>query len=173
VDDDVPDALLPLPDVPLAAPLVEPVPELVSVAVPVPLTVPEAERLPEVPVVLLAVVLGEVVDAVVSVALLLAEPLGVEAVVVPGVVVVVVVVLLRSQPVAAAVARARAAITGKSFFMTSPVQSVQGGSLPARGEYIEPALATRMPSALHSGNARTRAARSCRREEYLREELQA
>jgi hypothetical protein len=164
VDDDVPDALLPLPDVLLAAPLVEPVPELVSVAVPVPLTVPEAERLPEVPVVLLAVVLGELVDAVVSVALLLlAEPLGVEAVVVPGVVVVVVVVLLRSQPVAAAVARARAAITGKSFFMTSPVQSVQGVF----------ALATRMPSALHSGNARTRAARSCRREEYLREELQA
>jgi hypothetical protein len=136
VDDD--DEVAPVPLVPLA-PLEpdgveleladdgdEPEAEL-EVSLPaVPLTLPEAERL--VPVVLLAVVLGVLVEAVVSVLLLLLDD-GVLAVVVPGVVVDEVVVLFLSQPVAAAVARARTAIMGTSFFMGSPVQSFTGGSI--------------------------------------------
>ena len=97
----------------------------VSVLGVVALTLPEADRLP---VELLAVVLGVLVEAVVSVVLLLLDG-GVLAVVVPGVVVDEVDVVFLSQPVAAAVARANTAIMGTSFFMASPVQSFTGGSI--------------------------------------------
>ena len=98
----------------------------VSVLGVVALTLPEADRLP---VELLAVVLGVLVEAVVSVVLLLLLDGGVLAVVVPGVVVDEVDVVFLSQPVAAAVARANTAIMGTSFFMASPVQSFTGGSI--------------------------------------------
>jgi hypothetical protein len=121
-------ALLELPLVPLGVvlelALLPGMAELVLVSVPeplgaLPLTLPEADRLVE-PVVLLAVVLGLVVEAVVSVD----EVLGVEAVVLG--VVVLVVVVLRSQPAMATEARARAATSGISFFMDFSIQGARG-----------------------------------------------
>jgi hypothetical protein len=168
VEPAVPTEPVPLVPVPLVE-LLAPVPLVAALEVelgvplvpevePVPPTLPEADRLPEVPlpVALLAVVLGLVLEAVVSVEVLLDVLLGdvllgVDAVVVPGVVVdVVVVVLLRSQPVAAAVASASAATTGKSFFMASPISGARGMGL-GRGQYIESFLAQRVPTRIPLG----------------------
>ena len=180
---DVPEPVLPLgvllaePDMPV--PEVPEVPEGVLLMLDdvsdgepaVPLTVPEAERLVE-PVVLLAVVLGEVVDAVVSVVVVELGVDGVVAVMVPGVVVVDVVVVLRSQPVAATEASASAATRGSSFFMASPDQSARGRGSSARGRYIEPNPRTMRANAFSLWDDANCAARNCRRDENLRGGLQ-
>jgi hypothetical protein len=169
----VPVPRLPVVPMVLPEPVVEPEGEDAPVEVvgslPVPLTVPEADRL----VLLLAVVLGVVVEAVVSLGVV-AEGVATPA---PGAVVLLVVVALvsalRSQPVAAAAARASTAMAGMSFFMTSPVQVSIGGNGRPRGACTSSGYTHDTCQCASLWEQSEGAARSFRRAENLRGGRQA